>query len=138
VPNVAASWPAGFYTAAIAVQRPSDTFRRATNAASFALAPRITAIAPDPAPRTVNGDVTLTLTVVPDVLPEQRAALLLGGREILANPHPAQAGQLTFAVKDVAPAAYPVRLRLDGVDSILVDRSAVPPRFDPTQRVTIT
>ena len=138
VPNVAAAWPAGFYTAAVAVQRPNDTFRRTTNAVSFALAPRITAIAPDPAPRDANGDVGLALTVVPDVLPEQRAALLLGGREVLADPHPAAVGQLAFAVKDVTAGAYPVRVRLDGVDSILVDRSVVPPKFDPTQRVTIT
>jgi hypothetical protein len=138
VPTVAAAWPAGFYTAAVAVQRPNETFRRTTNAVSFALAPRITAIAPNPAPRNAGGDVTLTLSVAPDVLPEQRAALLLGGREVLAAAHLAPVGQLTFAVQDVAPAAYAVRLRLDGVDSILVDGSVVPPRFDPTQRVTIT
>lgn len=138
VPTVAAAWPAGFYTATVAVQRPNETFRRTTNAVSFALAPRITAIAPNPAPRNAGGDVTLTLTIAPDVLPEQRAALLLGGREVLAAAHLAPVGQLTFAVQDVAPAAYAVRLRLDGVDSILVDGSVVPPRFDPTQRVTIT
>jgi uncharacterized protein DUF4255 len=138
VPSVAAAWPAGFYTAAVAVQRPNESFRRTTNAVSFALAPRVTGIAPDPAARNPSGDVSLTLTLVPDVLPEQRAALLLGGREVLARAHPTLWGQLTFDVKDAVPGVYPVRLRLDGVDSILVDRAVVPPRFDPTQRVTIT
>jgi hypothetical protein len=134
VPNAAAAWPAGFYTAAVAVQRPKESFRRTTNAVSFALAPRITAIT---AARKPTGEVTVTLTVVPDVLPEQRAALLLAGREILADPRSAPAGQLTFVVLDAAPGISPVRLRLDGVDSLLVDRSAVPPTFDSTQRGTI-
>jgi len=39
VPNSAASWPAGFYTVSLMVQRPTETYRRATNQLSFGLAP---------------------------------------------------------------------------------------------------
>jgi hypothetical protein len=28
-------------------------------------------------------------------------------------------------------------LRVDGVDSVLVDRTAKPPQYDPTQKVTV-
>lgn len=31
----------------------------------------------------------------------------------------------------------PVRLRIDGIDSILIDRTARPPAFDSSQQVTI-
>jgi hypothetical protein len=30
-----------------------------------------------------------------------------------------------------------VRLRVDGVESLLVNRAVTPPEFDPAQRVTI-
>jgi hypothetical protein len=138
IPNLPVSWPAGFYTVAATVQRSGEPYRRTTNALSFPVAPLITAITPNPAARDGNGDVTLTLTVSPEVLPEQRAALLLGGREILAGAHPVQVGKLTFAVTNAEVGDHAVRLRVDGVDSLLVDRSVTPPRFDPTQRVVIT
>src|SRR5262249_44051056 len=42
LPNNPAVWPASFYTVALMVQRPGETFRRTTNLLSFALAPSIT------------------------------------------------------------------------------------------------
>jgi hypothetical protein len=76
------------------------------------------------------------------VLPEQRVALLLGGDEVPAEQHPAQTGNLTFIAKD-DPASkfvagdYFVRLRVDGVDSLLIDRSVHPPKFKSSQKVSI-
>lgn len=135
IPIVPASWPAGFYTVAVLVQRPNETYRRVTNQLSFPLAPSIS-IAPTSAP---PGDITFTVTVSPDVLPEQRAALLLGDREILADDHKTQTGTLTFQAASVAAGEYYVRLRVDGVDSILVDRTQQPPIFDKdkTQKVSV-
>ena len=31
-----------------------------------------------------------------------------------------------------------MRLRVDGVDSLLVDKTVTPPVFDPAQKVTVT
>jgi hypothetical protein len=138
IPDQPADWPAGFYTVTVTVQRPTESYDRVTNELSFGLAPRISSITPDPAARDGNDAVTLTVTVRPEVLPEQRATLLLGSREILADPHPAQTDQLVFQVPDVAPGKPRVRVRIDGVDSLLVDRSTTPPRFDPSQQVEIT
>lgn len=133
VPNKPSDWPAGFYSIAVLVQGPNDTYRRATNQLSFPLAPAIT-ISPASAPA---GNITYTVNVTPDALPGQRAALLLGDQEILADPHPLQAGTLTFQAQNVAPGDYYVRLRVDGVDSLLVaDRSKKPPVFDPAQKVS--
>lgn len=134
IPNFPSTWPAGFYTIAAVIQRAGEP-DRLTNEAPLALAPRITNIAPNPA---VRGDITYTVTCTPQVLPEQRASLLLGDAEILAEPHPAHTTTLTFQAKAVPTGRYFVRLRIDGVDTLLVDRSVKPPAFDITQRVTVT
>jgi hypothetical protein len=71
------------------------------------------------------------------VRPEQRVVLLVGDIEVLARPHPTRTDTLTFVSRPIAPGEYFVRLRVDGVDSLLVDRSSTPPVFDPDQKVTI-
>ena len=141
VPTQPAVWPAGFYTLAVLVQRTGEAFRRTTNALSLSLAPSVT-IAP---PMATAGDITLTVTVSPQLwLPEQRAALLLGDQQILPQPPPpppplpVKTDTLTFQALAVAAGEYWIRLRVDGVDSLLVNRSVTPPVFDPTQKVTVT
>ena len=135
LPTDVAAWPAGFYRLAVRVRRASDQ-ARITNELPFALAPRITP--PATVARDPNGDATIVVACVPNVLPDQRAVLLLGDREAPAEPHPAPSSSLTFIVRDAAAGEWLVRVRLDGVDSRLVDRTVVPPQFDPTQKVTIT
>ena len=134
IPNQAADWPAGFYTVAVLVQRPGETFRRATNELALSLAPSIT-VAPASAPA---GAIVYTVTVVPEVWPTQRATLMLGDNEFLADAHAAKTGALTFSTTGLIAGDYWVRLRVDGVDSLLVDRTKIPPVFDPTQKVTVT
>lgn len=135
-PNAPLRWVAGFYGASVVVRRPGEPDRE-TNEIPFALAPRITGALPIAVAR-VAGDATIVLTCSPQVRPEQRAALLLGDREVLAQPHPAPTDTLTFVVTAAPPGQHFLRLRIDGVDSLLVDRTVTPPGFDLTQRVTIT
>jgi Pvc16 N-terminal domain len=134
IPNAPAAWPAGFYAVEVLVQRTGETFRRATNQLSFALAPTL-ALAPATAPA---GAITYTATVTPDVLPAQRATLMVGDAEFLADPVLAPSGTLTFHTTGLVAGTYWVRLRVDGVDSLLVDRTKTPPVFKPSQKVTVT
>jgi hypothetical protein len=136
IPNAPAVWPTGIYTVQVFVQRTGDTFRRSTTQFPFSLAPTIT-LAPPSAPA---GDITYTATCSPEIRPEQRASLLLGSHrpEILADPHPVQINTLTFQAKAVTPGDYLVRLRVDGVDSLVVNKAVTPPVFDPAQKVTVT
>jgi hypothetical protein len=134
VPNLPASWPAGFYTVSILVQRPGETYRRATNELSFALAPRIT-IAPT---SSAGPNITYTLTSAPEVLPVQSAVLLLNDQEVDSQPRATQTATLTFQAQGLVAGDYFVRLRVDGVDSLLVNRAVTPPVFDTTQKVTVT
>ena len=82
-------------------------------------------------------NVTVTLGVSPEVRPAQDARLTLGGVGAPAAPHPTPTSSLTFELGDVPFGAQWVRLTVDGVDSLLVDRTAEPPEFDPSQSVTV-
>ena len=105
---------------------------------SLSLAPQVLTIAPPNPIATVAGVATLTLGISPEIRNVQRAALLLGDREVLANDHPVQTGTLTFVVEDAPIGSRHIRLRIDGVDSLLVDRSLTPPAYDNAMEVTIT
>ncbi|MGE3978599.1 MAG: DUF4255 domain-containing protein [Nitrospira sp.] len=137
IPNQPATLPAGLYSLAVLVQRPGDTFRRTTNALALALAPQITTALPASFARDGNGDVTITLAVRPEVQPAQRVALLLGDVEVAAQPRTNQTDTVSFVIRAAAPGTYLVRLRVDGVDSEVVNRVATPPEFF-NHRVTVT
>jgi hypothetical protein len=98
------------------------------------LAPRIT-VTPASAPA---GAIAYSAAVVPDVWPTQQASLLVGSAEFPADPHPAVTATLSVSTSGLTAGTYAVRLRVDGVDSLLVDRSKTPPVYDPTQMVTVT
>jgi hypothetical protein len=127
-------WPAGFYTLSVFVQRPGESYRRTTNQQSFSLAPALT-LAPATAPA---GNITYTATCSPEVWPGQKVSLLLGAQEIPSPAIPAQTSTLAFAALGFAAGNYYFRLRVDGVDSLLVNRAVTPPVFDTTQQVTVT
>jgi hypothetical protein len=134
IPNQPTAWPAGFYSVMVLVQRPGETFRRSTNALSLTLAPTIT-VTPATA---AAGAITYTVTVTPQVWPTQSVALLLGDSDFAAPAITAQTGSLTFATTGLIAGDYWTRLRVDGVDTLLVDRSKTPPVFDASQKVTVT
>jgi len=146
-------YPAGLYRVAASVMpngRPSEA--RLTNEVPLLLAPTITAIngaalpVPPASPISVArvnvvnglGDATLHITSRPDVLPEQSGLLLVGDRSVSAEEHAAQTDTLTFVVRHIAAGTFRLRLRLDGVDSPLIDLSGAEPSFDDSQRVTFT
>ena len=134
IPNDAVNWPAGFYTLAVLVQRPGENFRRSTNQLALALAPTIT-ITPATA---AAGAIVYTVNVSPEIWPRQRASLLLNENEFIAAPIAANAASLPFPTADLPPGLYLARLRVDGVESQLVDRTKTPPVFKPSQQVTVT
>jgi Pvc16 N-terminal domain len=133
IPNQPANWPAGYYNVSALVMRTGETFERTTNELPLALAPSATLAVSGNAP----GVVTLTATCAPEVWPGQRASLLVGSNEIVADPHPAQTDTLTFKIDKAVAGTFRYRLRVAGVDSLFVDRSVTPPVFDETQKVVI-
>jgi len=135
IPSDPANWPAGLYTVAAVVSRNGEP-DRTSNEMPLAIAPRITSALPMTVNRT-GGDAQLQLTCSPEVRPEQRVALLVGSREIPAGDRTAQTGELTFIVTGAVAGDFWIRLRVDGIDSQLVNYATTPPTFNATQKVTI-
>lgn len=134
IPSSPATWPAGTYTVSLLVQRPGESYRRATSQLTFALAPKIT-ITPASA---AGPNITYTVSCQPEIRPEQRVSLLIADQDIAADAHAVQTATLTFNAQGLTPGTYFVRLRVDGVDSFVVNRTLTPPQFDPTQKVVVT
>jgi hypothetical protein len=135
-------WAAGIYSVSVAVSTTTamGADERMTNEHPMSLGPRVEAIAPNPVTRDATGAVTLTLTLLPPFRPGQRAALLIDDRYVPPRVPPGglvKAGTLDFVVPGLVPGAYPLRLRMDGTDSIPVDRTASPPSFADSQEVTV-
>lgn len=141
IPDQPDTFPAGIYSLHVTLMRPEETERRTSNECPFSLAPQIVTNPPPSAIR--SGDkITITLRCKPTALKDQRVTLLLGSREIVANTRAGPANDLVFEVKDKPSGTIPagqhvIRLRIDGVESNLIDRSTDPPMFDPTQVLTI-
>jgi hypothetical protein len=135
IPNDPANWPAGFYTVGAIVKSATEG-DRASNEVPLAVAPRITSQLPIQA-QIAQGTATIELTCTPEVRPEQRVALLLGSREVLADPRDTQTDALTFSISNAVVGDFWIRLRVDGVDSQLVDRSTTPPTFIKTQKASV-
>lgn len=138
IPNDPTDWLIGFYSIEINIIKAGEQ-DRTTNVLPLPLAPQILGIAPpNPVVRDGSGDATLTLTTNPQINPNQRASLLLGEHEVLAEDHPVQTDTLVFIVEDAPVGSFHIRLRVDGIDSLLVDRSVTPPTFDSAMQVTIS
>lgn len=133
-PEVTAAWAPGIYSVAVLVQRLGEDYERSTNELPFLLAPRI--VPPTTAARGDN-TVTINLQCSPNVRPHQRVALVVDDFEIPAEPRAVPTAALVFIAKNLANGAYKVRLRVDGVDSRLIDLAQSPPAFDPSQILTV-
>lgn len=107
---------------------------RAGNEMQLPVAPVITGGLPVTLVRDSAGAVRVALTCLAPPVPGQEVFLLLGDRQIAPDAGPG----LAFTVAGAGAGEYLVRLRVDGVDSLLVDHRVSPPAFDGTQKVTIT
>jgi hypothetical protein len=131
LPNQPANVPAGTYLVAVQVVRPGETEPRTSNQIALPIAPEITTLTmpPEVFTRNPSGTAAVTLGCRPDVRPTQCASLILGSREVLADSHPAITNTLTFTVGNAPVGQHRVRLRVDGIDSQIVNRSVSPPVF---------
>jgi hypothetical protein len=95
----------------------------ASNALAAVLAPSTTVTLAH-----VGGATQLTFSVEPRIRPSQSVAAM-AGQEMVLVPAPAAAtGTVTASIPDLARgASLPVRLRVDGIDSPIIDRAARPP-----------
>jgi hypothetical protein len=138
IPNVPTDWAAGIYSMEVRLERPGESYTRASNQLPFLLAPTLTL--PPTAPASIaraGSEVTVVVGCSPEIRPNQSASLILGAHEAFANTHPSQTDELTFVFDGIAAGTYPVRLRVDGTESWLLDKTVTPAIFDPTQTIDV-
>ena len=127
IPNATADatkWVAGIYSVSIAITTAGAT--RSTNALALPFAPQMSAIAAGA--RDGDGNVVVSVTPAPAVLPTQAAVLALPDRDIAAAPRAHASDPLQFTVANPAAGAAVVRLRVDGVDSMQFKGQGTPPK----------
>ncbi|MCK2242800.1 MULTISPECIES: DUF4255 domain-containing protein [unclassified Crossiella] len=130
--------PAGFWTATVSLTS-TEGDRLHSNAIPVGIGPRITSRMPMEVHRLrdAEGSVEVNLTLEPEVRPGQRVFLLLGSRAVPPREFREATGSLEFRVPFAEEGSHLTRVRVDGVDTRLVNREPVIPVFDDTQRVTV-
>jgi hypothetical protein len=115
-----------------------DDVARATNELPLALAPELGSSPPIAVSR--DGDDTIVaLSVSPKVWRSQQVRLIVGEAEIGADPlSSAKAAVLTFRAPSTTLPHGPqhVRLRVDGVESLLIDTNPANAGSDPPYRAS--
>lgn len=138
IPNEPTDWVAGIYQVLVFVQQPITlqpgvTEEKTTNEVPLILAPSFS----DVIVNRENTNATVSLTVSPEVRPEQTVSLVLGQNEAFAGEFPDQTSDMTFVFADLVAGEYWARLRVDGVDSLLINPSTTPPTFIDSQRIEV-
>jgi hypothetical protein len=128
------NWRCGLYDVDVRVQigvAPPKT----TNTMPMVLAPRIVAITAAAA----GSHTTFAVQCAPRVRTGQNVSLIVGAQEIPGDAFaPPSTDTVHFRGGPFVPGAEEwVRLRVDGVDSLLVDRNSSPPKFSVTDKVVI-
>ena len=139
VPDLPADLPVGVYQLVLRVLRAGEVEPRTSNLLPVALAPAITTFPPLLLARSAANLLSVRIGVRPAVRAGQKVALLMDTREAPARPYnTAQTASLDFEFPDAPPAGGTplLRLKVDGIESIVVDRGARPPVFF-NQRITL-
>jgi Pvc16 N-terminal domain len=134
--TVPADAPAGFGAVALSLTAPGIG-NRLSNEFPLGIGPEITSPLPAKVAAAAR-PATLALTCRPPVRPGQHVALLIGGTPVPAAPVTAITTSLTFTVGPLPRGTYPLRLRIDGADSRLIDLTKTPPAYIPEQSVEVT
>jgi hypothetical protein len=117
--------PAGVYT--LTAQFPSGV---ASNSLPFAIAPTIAA-SWAPGTLTSGPSVTVQIPCAPYLRVGQQVSLLIGGQGATAVAFTAPTNTPSFIFAPLQPTGQPVpvRLRVDGIDSPIIDLTKTPPVF---------
>jgi hypothetical protein len=136
-----AAWAAGVFDVTAVVGGTAVEPARLSNRVNLALAPSVAAISPvGNIPRDASGTAVITVSCTPQVRVGQRSVLVLNGHEIAAEPRTAAADPLVFRVLNATPQNNArIYLRVDDVESMPFERTAVPPglAFNAAHLVTI-
>jgi hypothetical protein len=83
-----------------------------------------------------TGTASFTINFHPALRAGQTVRLVLGQQEFAPQPFTPPVTALNFAISNAPVANHLARLRIDGIDSPIIDRAATPPAF-LNQRIDI-
>jgi hypothetical protein len=127
------------YLLAAQVANGSDIV--STNSLPFAIAPTITTPPSSPITPDAEGNATVIITCAPFLRPGQMVSLIIGGASAPANSFTSPTNTPSFTFSSLAAGSpwsppLPVRLRVDGIDSPVIDMTKTPPVFSgPTVQI---
>jgi hypothetical protein len=130
-----AEFPVGVYRVSARVQKAGEPQPRATNDLAVTIAPAIKGF-PIGVTRT-GGTATFTLACAPKVRVSQKAMLVLGSQEYTPKVFEDDTETLDFEIPNAPVGSHLARLRVDGIDSPIVNVADSPPKF-LERRITIT
>jgi hypothetical protein len=128
-PTAPTDLPAGVYSLSAQVSDGTET--TATNSLPLAIAPMMTVPPASPITPNAQGSATVTITCAPFLRVGQQVSLLIGSWAAPANPYSAATNtpSFTFSSLQATSQPAPVRLRVDGIDSPIIDMTKTPPVF---------
>jgi uncharacterized protein DUF4255 len=131
VPNLPSALPAGAYQLELRVLRAGEAKPRSSNRLPVVLVPAITSFPAVLMTRSGANVLTLRITCKPAVRVGQNVVLLMDERAVPAQAFTTSTGTLDFEFSDAPPAGGTplLRLKVDGVESIVVNRTARPAEF---------
>ena len=128
-PARAADFPVGVYRIGARVQPTGEAVPRTSNQLAMTLAPALTTLPAGPVARDGAGTATFSIGFTPAVRAGQIVRLVLGTNEFAPQPFAAGATSLNFAIPHAPVGNHLARLRIDGIDSPIIDPSQSPPVF---------
>jgi hypothetical protein len=128
----AADFPVGVYRIGARVLRPGENAPRETNRLAMTIAPKLDGL-PTTVTRDASGTASFTIDFSPELRGGQTVSLVLGQQEFAPEPFTPPVTALDFIIPD-APVADQAsgqlaRLRVDGIDSPIIDPATAPPKF---------
>ena len=144
LPNPPPEVPAGLWSVSLVLVNSvaGENVTTDTNAVPLPVAPAITSAMPMTVARDAQGAAHISLTCAPPVISGQPVYLVAGGRAVpevrTVAGDPVTGSALSFVMSAAPLGGHVLRLRVGGVDSLLIDRSQDKPRLDPTQTLTVT
>jgi hypothetical protein len=125
----AADFPVGVYRIGARVQPAGEPAPRTSNQLAMTLAPALTTLPAGPVARDGAGTASLSIGITPAVRAGQAVRLVLGMNEFAPQPFASGATSLNFVIPNAPVGTHLARLRIDGIDSPIIDPSQSPPVF---------
>ena len=131
------SWPPGVWSVRVTLIPSGETVARTTKPAALLLAPR-----PNVASAVLTRDATtkvvsITVDVVPALRREQTVTVGLNSARAVVGPRTNPTGQVHADLAPLPAGTATLRLRVDGVESRIVDDTGATPVFRADRQVSV-